>query len=257
MNRKTHSSLVIFVLAMVLSLSADVTVVFNEVMYHPDTDDEASHEWVELHNQLAVDMDISGWSLTDGIEYVFPEGTVISGGGYIVVASSPATLMASAGISGVLGPFAKRLGNNGDTLELRNNNNRLMDRLEYGVDGAWPVAADGAGPSLAKIDEDGAASDPSNWRASLRAGGSPGAANPSMTAMPDGRFAERVALTSLFNSGVDSEGAALAPGAPDPHYLLTASAYSTPPPPAISATVMANHPNWLANTSVSRWIFTR
>jgi hypothetical protein len=58
----------------------------------------------------------------------------------------------------------------------------------------------------------------------------------------------------LFNSGVGANGAVLAPAALDAHYVLTASAYSTPPPPAIAATVTANHPAWLANDASSVWI---
>ena len=46
----------------VLSL-ADSVVVFNEVHYHP-VEREAELEWVELHNQMAVDVDLSGWYLS-------------------------------------------------------------------------------------------------------------------------------------------------------------------------------------------------
>jgi hypothetical protein len=35
---------------------ADSTVVFNEIHYHPQ-DQEPALEWVELHNQMAVNMD--------------------------------------------------------------------------------------------------------------------------------------------------------------------------------------------------------
>ncbi|MEM7263464.1 MAG: lamin tail domain-containing protein, partial [Planctomycetota bacterium] len=81
---------------------ADCTVVFNEIMYHPVTE-EAKFEWVELYNQMAVDMDLGGWSLSGAIFYQFPEGTILEGGEYLVVASSPADL-AVAGLSGALGP---------------------------------------------------------------------------------------------------------------------------------------------------------
>ena len=63
-------------------------------MYHPATNEPAL-EWVELHNQNAVDVDLGGWRLTGGIDYTFPNGTVIRGRGYLVVAVSPATLIAA------------------------------------------------------------------------------------------------------------------------------------------------------------------
>src|SRR6266850_8080443 len=141
---------------------ADSTVVFNEIMYHPQTN-EAQLEWVELYNQMAVDMDISGWYLTNGIEYKFAEGTVVPGGGFLVIASSPTNLTAATGATNVFGPFTGRLANGGETLELRNNNNRLMDSVSYGVDGDWPVGPDGAGVALAKRNPDLGSADPRNW----------------------------------------------------------------------------------------------
>jgi len=58
---------------------ADTALVFNEVMYHPQTN-ETAFEWVELYNQMAVDLDLSGWTITNGISFKFPVGTVVHGG---------------------------------------------------------------------------------------------------------------------------------------------------------------------------------
>ena len=142
--------------------AADCAVVFNEVMYHPAQTNEAAYEWVELRNQMAVDMDLSNWSLAGGIGYTFPEGTIIPGRGYLVVARSPTELSAATGVTNIFGPFDGKLSNSGETLKLLNNSSRPVDELDYGTEGAWPVAADGAGPSLAKIDEDGPTADPAN-----------------------------------------------------------------------------------------------
>ena len=152
-------------------------VAFNEIMYRPLTN-EAQLEWVEFHRQMAVDVDMSGWSIDGGIQYTFPEGTRMPGGGYLVVAVSPPTnLMAATGLTNVLGPFTGRLSNNGDQLKLYNNNLRLMDEVNYGVEGDWPVGPDGAGVSLAKKDEDAASSPSRNWTVSALAGGTPGRRN--------------------------------------------------------------------------------
>ena len=120
---------------------ADSVVVFNEVMYHPAAE-TPTLEWIELHNQMAVDVDLSRWFIEGGVQFAFPEDTVIPGGGYLVVAAFPAELVVSSGLTNVLGPYIGRLSNGGEILELRNNNSRLMDTLKYGVDGAWPVAPD-------------------------------------------------------------------------------------------------------------------
>src|SRR5690349_3191975 len=75
----------------------DSTVVFNELMYNPGGIDE-SREWIELRNQLAVDMDLTGWRIRGGIDYDFPAGTKISADGYLVIAANPTAL----GVPGVL-----------------------------------------------------------------------------------------------------------------------------------------------------------
>src|SRR5881275_2798392 len=148
---------------------ADTVVVFNEIMYHPATN-EPTMEWVELHNQEAVDVDLSGWAITGGIDYSFASNTIVRGNGYLVLAASPETLMAATGLTNVLGPFTGRLSNNGDTVRLRNNSGRVMDEISYGVEGDWPVAPDGSGVSLSKMDRDAASGPAENWRASEQMG---------------------------------------------------------------------------------------
>ncbi|HMJ91178.1 MAG TPA: lamin tail domain-containing protein, partial [Candidatus Acidoferrum sp.] len=164
-----------FLIVSTVLARADAVVVFNEIMYHPRTN-EAALEWVELHNQMAVDVELSGWSIRGGIDYDFAEGTVIPGGGFLVIALSPTNLIA-LGITNVLGPFSGRLSNSGEELRLRNNNGRVVNEVSYSVEDQWPVAADGAGPSLAKFDADSASAVPSNWRASAQMGGTPGVIN--------------------------------------------------------------------------------
>ncbi|HXG47246.1 MAG TPA: lamin tail domain-containing protein, partial [Methylomirabilota bacterium] len=158
------------------TLRADSVVVFNEIMYHPATNEPAM-EWIEFHNQLAVDVDISHWSVSGGIEYTFPSNTIVRGRGYLVLAVSPAALSAATGSTNVTGPFTGRLSNNGERLELRNNSGRLVDEVEYGVDGNWPVAPDGSGVSLAKRDRDSGSAAAASWTWSAQLGGTPGAEN--------------------------------------------------------------------------------
>ena len=158
------------------STRADSVVVFNEIMYHPASN-EAGLEWLELHNQNAVDVDLSGWKLANAIDFTFPDGTTIKGRGHLVVAASPATLTQTTGITNVVGPFSGRLSNNGESIQLLDLNQRVMDRLTYGVDGAWPPGPDGSGASLAKLQPDLATLSPENWTTSAQWGGTPGTTN--------------------------------------------------------------------------------
>jgi hypothetical protein len=169
--------------------SPDAVVTINELNYNPATSQD--DEWLELANQMAVSIDLSGWSLADGITYTFPEGTIIPGGGYLVVAKSPGSA-SLAGAGQVLGPYSGNLSNSGETVDLLSRSGRLMDRCTYGDSGEWPVSADGAGATLAKKTEGSASLKPTSWRASLQVGGTPGRKNfasplvPQVTQLADG-----------------------------------------------------------------------
>ena len=155
-------------------LAGDSVIVFNEVHYHP-VDEENDTEWIELHSLMGVDVDMSNWELRGGIAYSFPEGTVVPGNGYLLVAADPA----HPGLrgQGALGPFTGSLANNGETIRLVNNSERTMDELNYGDEGDWPVGADGLGSTLSKRVEGSADSRPFNWQASPEPGGTPGQPN--------------------------------------------------------------------------------
>ncbi|MCA9200419.1 MAG: tandem-95 repeat protein, partial [Planctomycetales bacterium] len=156
----------------------DSIVTFNEVMYNPVGDADSQLEWIELHNQMAINMDISRWSLGGGIDFFFPEGTVIPGGGFLVVAANPEEFTAATGQTNVMGPFSGRLANDGEELLLINNSQRIMDRMVYSDSGDWPVAADGSGATLTKKFRHSASGEADSWTFSSNVGGSPGAANP-------------------------------------------------------------------------------
>jgi hypothetical protein len=157
----------------------DSTVVFNEIMYNPAGTGAASdsQEWVELYNQLGVDVDLSGWSLRSGVAYTFAEGTILAGGGQLVIAADPAALKAATGYGAALGPFTGHLSNFGEKLELADKTGRVMDSVSYDTKGDWTVAPDGSGVSLAKANPSTASGAPSSWIASAQVRGTPGAVN--------------------------------------------------------------------------------
>ncbi len=159
--------------------SPDSVVVINEIHYHPSGETEEG-EWIEFHNQNGVNVDISGWELSGGITYTFPEGSVIPGNGYWVLAANPEVTPGSQG------RYTGRLSNAGEEIRLCNRNGQAMSVVDYGDGDAWSVGADGSGCSLAKLDEGGSSSLAGNWRSSLQRGGTPGAANFPGGAPPEG-----------------------------------------------------------------------
>ena len=179
---------------------ADSVVVFNEIMYHPAVN-EAELEYVELYNTFCYEIDITRWEIRGGIDFTFPDGTVVPPTGCVVVALSPSALQAESGYTGACGPFLGRLANHGEQLLLYNNNDRLMDEVNYDVEGDWPVAPDGSGVSLVKIDPEAASVPAENWGWSGQVGGSPGAVNNAYTS--NGRVINEVASAASTNFFVE------------------------------------------------------
>jgi len=151
-------------------------LVVSEFMYHP-ADSGEKFEFIELYNDRAVFEDLTGYAFTNGIQYVFESETILNAGEYLVIARDPAVLEAAYSINGVLGPFAGRLGNDGERIDFSNNNGEIIISFRYDDESPWPVSPDGAGHSLILARQSGDPQEASTWSSSLVIGGTPGRAD--------------------------------------------------------------------------------
>lgn len=146
-------------------------LVLSEIHYHPLGD---GIEFVELYNGGTHFEDLDGMRLTGEIGFEFPAGTRLHAGDVLVVALDPVALRTASGATNVLGPYSGRLGNDGGTIRMRGKRDDVLFEVEYGTRHPWPVAADGAGPSLVLVRPSYGPSDARAWAASEAVGGSPG-----------------------------------------------------------------------------------
>lgn len=155
-----------------LAPDAPAPIVINEIHYNHDLDSEWV-EFVELHNRAAQAVSLAGWTLSDGVGYTFPAGTVIPARGYLLVAEDPAALRAKYGAS-ALGPYSGRLSGDGDQVVLRDQAAAVVDEVEYGPGFPWPTVGYSPARSIQLMNPafDNAAA--AHWRS---AAPTPGAAN--------------------------------------------------------------------------------
>ncbi len=161
-------------------------LVISEIMYHPPdvilNGRKAELEFIELFNSRGEPEDISGYRISGDVDYVFPQGTVLPGGGFLVAARAPADLEAVYGLSGALGPWAgavtNNLPNSGGTVRLRHRTGAVLLEVSYSDQPPWPVAADGAGHSLVLARPSYGERNARAWDASDTALGSPGRMDP-------------------------------------------------------------------------------
>ncbi|NQU26555.1 MAG: hypothetical protein HQ567_35170, partial [Candidatus Nealsonbacteria bacterium] len=73
--------------------------------------------------------------------------------------------------------------------------------------------------------------------------------------MTGGTLSVRLPALKNLSSGIDeTSGSPIADGDPDPRYVLTVSPQDLPEDLPKPATVILNHPSWLANDEISKWI---
>jgi len=166
---------------LIAGLSDSITVTFtgsvelpqtylaiNEVMFNPAT---PNAEFVEIHNRSTLTtFDLSGYRL-NGVDFIFPEGTVIPPNGFVVAVENLSAFQASYGFAPpVAGVYNGTLDNGGETLQLIKPGatpaaDLLIDQVTYDDDAPWPTSADGFGPSLQLIDPTRDNNRVANWAA--------------------------------------------------------------------------------------------
>ena len=170
-----------------------------EIHYKPlgaaPFEDEDEFEFLEFKNTGAIPLNLSGCAL-DGVEFVFPRGTVVAPGAFVVVVANPAAFAARYPGVPYLGVYWKNLRNSGEKIRLLNSEGSVVVSCEYTNDPPWPLGADSTGRSLVNMNTEGDPDDAANWRASTNAGGSPGADDPVPPFTPGAIFNEVLAKTS-------------------------------------------------------------
>ncbi|MCA9172560.1 MAG: lamin tail domain-containing protein, partial [Planctomycetales bacterium] len=166
-------------------------IVINEIMYHPASEQDAE-EYIELLNYGTQAIDLSGWRISGGIDLSLP-GITLAAGQTLVLAADVDAFHATygAGIT-AYGPWTGRLSNQSDTIRLRDNQDRVVDRVTYADEGDWALRGrwpedrrgwiwlddhDGGGKSLELTNPRLPNEYGQNWQASATNGGTPGSLN--------------------------------------------------------------------------------
>lgn len=164
----------------------------SEIMYFPAPlgfNDNTSAEFIEIHNPTSADITLQtvgeAWRIEGGVEYIFPENTVVSAGSSLVlVGFDPAdTVQSNAFVSTygiespihMFGPWSGKLGNKSERATLVRPQAPdfvgdsyswvVEDEIVYGSLAPWADAA-GNGKSLTRRRFSQSGLDPYNWAAS-------------------------------------------------------------------------------------------
>jgi len=161
-------------------------LVFTEIMYNPPESGSDSLEFIEIYNVSTDDVDLSGYFFRDGVEFMFPQGSMISGNDFVVVAGNGTAFENNFGFA----PYqwsSGALSNGGEDLVLVAPSASVADSVDFSDGGLWPSEADGNRYSIVLCNPSSDNNDGGNWSlASTSAGFSvdlvEGFANPGSSA---------------------------------------------------------------------------
>ncbi|RYD32627.1 MAG: hypothetical protein EOP86_15265, partial [Verrucomicrobiaceae bacterium] len=121
-------------------------VVINEIFYKSRSG--SAEQWLELYNKSGAPVTIGDWKFSDGVDYLFPPGTVVPANGYLVITGDMASFAAAHPGVPALGPWNGSLSGKGELIRLRDAADNVVDEVPYFDSGRWSEWADGYGCSL-------------------------------------------------------------------------------------------------------------
>jgi uncharacterized repeat protein (TIGR01451 family) len=132
-------------------------IVINEVAWM-GTQASFNDEWIELHNTTGDDLDLDGWTLSDGGDVNLSLGGLISAGGYYLLERSSDVVVSDL-LADLL--YDGNLANSGEALTLRDPTGAVIDTAN-GDGGAWPAGDNTAKHTMERVSPI-APDDASNW----------------------------------------------------------------------------------------------
>lgn len=162
-------------------------VVINELMADPTPQvGLPDAEYVEIYNPSDSIYDLNNWTITDGTYTAyFPSHYFYPGDYLILCANADTSSMQLYGPTMGLSSFPT-LNNSGDNLTLRDNNNVIIDKVDYDLSWYHDASKENGGWSLEQKNPKFPCSNKENWAASTNAnGGTPGLQNSNYNTAPD------------------------------------------------------------------------
>lgn len=123
-----------------------------EIHYNGPASGADPDEFLELSNVGSQTINLSGWSFSEGINFVFDAGVMLAPNSSLVIARAPADFLgAFPEFDKPLFDFAGALSNGGETLALSDAGGDVLWSIRYDDAPPWPTEADGLGASLQLI----------------------------------------------------------------------------------------------------------
>lgn len=177
-----------------VTINVGDTLVINEILFRPGTTypENTTREFIELYNRGDFAINLGGYALTAGVQFVIPPNTIIAPNGYLVIAANVASFQAAnPTVANVVGGWTGSLSGSAEKVTLSDPYGSDRDSVTYASEGDWaqrvrettyqgwewsPLTS-GGGRSIELRNPNISNDNGQNWQPSQVAGGTPGQVN--------------------------------------------------------------------------------
>lgn len=136
------------------------TFIITGINYKPQSNGDA--EFILISNPGNADLDVSGYSVSDAVNYTFPQGTVIPQNQTILLAKKLSLITGFSDYTKYQWTSGS-LANEGEPITFKDGSGNMVDYVSYLPGTPWPVEANGQGYYLKLISTDLDNTLPESW----------------------------------------------------------------------------------------------
>jgi hypothetical protein len=125
------------------SPSVMISKIFCNAFNEPD-----KQEFIGIYNPASEPIDLSGYAVTRGIDFTFPQGTVLNAGSTIVISKGNLQPLDPEYFPWIYQWTGGSLDNSGEAIQLTDNSGIVVDQVIYSPDAPWPLTESIAGAVL-------------------------------------------------------------------------------------------------------------
>jgi hypothetical protein len=125
------------------SPSVMISKIFYNSLNEPD-----KYEFIGIYNPSSLPVDLSGFMFTRGIEFTFPQGTILNAGNTIAISKGNLQPLAADYYPVIYKWTSGSLDNSGEAIQLTDSFGIIVDQVVYLPDAPWPFTDGIAGAVL-------------------------------------------------------------------------------------------------------------
>jgi len=122
--------------------NGEASLMISGIFYNQQNDNTKT-EFLTLYNPGSATLDLSGYKITQGIDYTFPEGTLLGAGESYLLSKYPGIALGNTWPRNFAHWSDGSLANEGEVIKLEHKSGIVLDYVRYQPDEPWPVLVNG------------------------------------------------------------------------------------------------------------------